>query len=82
MSEDLLRTAEKYLYPSRLSPADIEDAPRVIRALAGALSSYRIFGTDVVTKTALVKCMSDAGDVGGLDEMADAIMDKFKVVKK
>lgn len=81
MANDPLVDAEKYLFPDRLTDADKEDAPRVIRALAGKLAAYRIFGPDVITETHILQCIVDAGFIAEAG-VAHAIMDKFKVVKK
>lgn len=80
MAEDILKTSEKYLFPSKLTEADKEDAPRVIRALAGQLSARSGEG-DPVTEAQLVKVMMDAGGVS-FYELAGIIMAKFKVSKK
>lgn len=53
MSEDILKTAEKYLFPKRLTPADMEDAPRVIRALAGKFHGQRVHGVEVLEEGAI-----------------------------
>lgn len=81
MSEDILKTAEKYLFPRRLTPADMEDAPRVIRALAGKFNGQRTYGVEVLEEGDLLRCLSDAGSMD-YRVLAQAILKKFKVTAR
>lgn len=84
MPEDILKTAEKYLFPRRLTPADIEDAPRVIRALAGQLNARVEHGGDPVTEAQLVAALDHhtAEPHATSETVAAAILKKFKVTVK
>lgn len=78
MSEDILKTAEKYLFPKRLTPADMEDAPRVIRALAGKFHGQSVYGVEVLEEGELLRCLSDTDSLD-YRVLASAILKKFKV---
>lgn len=78
MSEDILKTAEKYLFHRRLTPADMEDAPRVIRALAGKFHGQRVHGVEVLEEGELLRCLSET-DSFDYRVLAQAILKKFKV---
>lgn len=81
MPEDILKTAEKYLFPKRLTPADMEDAPRVIRMLAGKFHGQQTYGVEVLEEGALLRCLSEANSMD-YRVLARAILKKFKVTAK